>query len=571
MGYLNTKGVDQNTFDVIVIGSGISGGWAAKEFTEKGLNTLVLERGRDVKHQKDYPTTNKMPWEFEHRGQLTRQLIEENPVVSKCYAFREDALHFFVKDKEHPYVQDKPFDWIRGYQVGGKSLLWARQTQRWSEYDFEGPARDGFAVDWPIRYKDIAPWYSYVEKFAGISGNKDGLDILPDGEFLPAMEMNCVEDYFSKKMAASYNGNRPVIIGRAAHITSPQQIHLDQGRAQCQNRNLCQRGCPFGGYFSSNSSTIPWAMKTGKLTLKPNSVVHSVIYDDAKQKATGVRVIDAVSKQATEYFAKVIFVNAAALNTNLILLNSTSSRFPNGLGNDNGLLGKYVAFHNYRARVSAVYEGHLDKTSSGGRRPNSGYIPRFRNVKKQETNFLRGYAAGFGASRYNQGGEGWGEDLKKNLLNPTLGPWYVGSHMMGETIPKESGQVSLDASNKDEWGIPLLHVNVDYDDNDEKMVKDYLEQLTEMFTVAGFKNIETVDSKQAPGLDIHEMGGVRMGHDPKTSLLNKWNQLHHCKNVFVTDGACMTSTATQNPSLTYMALTARAADYAFNALKTGDL
>jgi choline dehydrogenase-like flavoprotein len=571
MGYLNTKGVDQNTFDVIVIGSGISGGWAAKEFTEKGLNTLVLERGRDVKHQKDYPTTNKMPWEFEHRGQLTRQLIEENPVVSKCYAFREDALHFFVKDKEHPYVQDKPFDWIRGYQVGGKSLLWARQTQRWSEYDFEGPARDGFAVDWPIRYKDIAPWYSYVEKFAGISGNKDGLDILPDGEFLPPMEMNCVEDYFSKKMAASYNGNRPVIIGRAAHITSPQQIHLDQGRAQCQNRNLCQRGCPFGGYFSSNSSTIPWAMKTGKLTLKPNSVVHSVIYDDAKQKATGVRVIDAVSKQATEYFAKVIFVNAAALNTNLILLNSTSSRFPNGLGNDNGLLGKYVAFHNYRARVSAVYEGHLDKTSSGGRRPNSGYIPRFRNVKKQETDFLRGYAAGFGGSRYNQGAEGWGVDLKKNLLNPTLGPWYVGSHMMGETIPKESGQVSLDASNKDEWGIPLLHVNVDYDDNDEKMVKDYLEQLTEMFTVAGFKNIETADSKQAPGLDIHEMGGVRMGHDPKTSLLNKWNQLHHCKNVFVTDGACMTSTATQNPSLTYMALTARAADYAFNALKTGDL
>ncbi len=571
MGYLNTKGVDQNTFDVIVIGSGISGGWAAKEFTEKGLNTLVLERGRDVKHQKDYPTTNKMPWEFEHRGQLTRQLIQENPVVSKCYAFREDALHFFVKDKEHPYVQDKPFDWIRGYQVGGKSLLWARQTQRWSEYDFEGPARDGFAVDWPIRYKDLAPWYSYVEKFAGISGNKDGLDILPDGEFLPPMEMNCVEDYFSKKMAASYNGNRPVIIGRAAHITSPQQIHLDQGRAQCQNRNLCQRGCPFGGYFSSNSSTIPRAMKTGKLTLKPNSVVHSVIYDDAKQKATGVRVIDAVSKQATEYFAKVIFVNAAALNTNLILLNSTSNRFPNGLGNDNGLLGKYVAFHNYRARVSAVYEGHLDKTSSGGRRPNSGYIPRFRNVKKQETDFLRGYAAGFGASRYNQGAEGWGEDLKKNLLNPTLGPWYVGSHMMGETIPKESGQVSLDASKKDEWGIPLLHVNVDYDDNDEKMVKDYLEQLTEMFTVAGFKNIETADSKQAPGLDIHEMGGVRMGHDPKTSLLNKWNQLHHCKNVFVTDGACMTSTATQNPSLTYMALTARAADYAFKALKTGDL
>jgi choline dehydrogenase-like flavoprotein len=570
MGYLNTKGVKENSYDVIIIGSGISGGWAAKEFTEKGLKTLVLERGRDVKHLKDYPTTNKMPWEFEHRGQLTREVIEANPVVSKCYAFREDALHFFVKDKEHPYVQQKPFDWIRGYQVGGKSLLWARQTQRWSEYDFEGPARDGFAVDWPIRYKELAPWYSYVEKFAGISGNKDGLDILPDGEFLPAMELNCVEDYFSKKMAAAYS-NRPVIIGRAAHITAPQPIHLEQGRAQCQNRNLCQRGCPFGGYFSSNSSTIPWAMRTGNLTLRPNSVVDSIIYDDAKQKASGVRVIDAITKEATEYFAPVLFVNAAALNTNLILLNSTSSRFPQGLGNENGLLGKYVAFHNYRARVSAVYDGFADKTTSGGRRPNSGYIPRFRNVKKQETDFLRGYAAGFGAYRPNQGAEGWGEELKKNLLNPKAGPWQVGSHMMGETIPKESSQVSLDANQKDEWGVPLLNINMEYDQNDEKMVKDYLEQMTEMFTVAGFKNIETTDSKQAPGLDIHEMGGVRMGLDPKTSLLNKWNQLHHCKNVFVTDGACMTSTATQNPSLTYMALTARAVDYAFKALKAGDL
>lgn len=570
MGYLNTKGVKENTYDVIVIGSGISGGWAAKEFTEKGLKTLVLERGRDVKHLKDYPTTNKMPWEFEHRGQLTRELIDANPVVSKCYAFREDALHFFVKDKEHPYVQDKPFDWIRGYQVGGKSLLWARQTQRWSEYDFEGPARDGFAVDWPIRYKDMAPWYSYVEKFAGISGNKDGLAILPDGEFLPAMEMNCVEDYFSKKMASAYK-NRPVIIGRAAHITAPQPIHLEQGRAQCQNRNLCQRGCPFGGYFSSNASTIPWAMKTGNLSLRPNAVVDSIIYDEGKQKATGVRVIDAVTKQTTEYFAPVLFVNAAALNTNLILLNSKSNRFPNGLGNDNGLMGKYVAFHNYRARVSAQYDGFADKNSSGGRRPNSGYIPRFRNVERQETDFLRGYAAGFGAYRSFEGATGWGEELKTSLLHPTLGPWRVGSHMMGETIPKESNTVSLDTNQKDEWGMPLLHINMQYDDNDEKMVKDFFEQITEMYTVAGFTNIETVDSKQAPGLDIHEMGGVRMGHDAKTSLLNKWNQLHACKNVFVTDGACMTSTATQNPSLTYMALAARAADFAFKALKAGEL
>ncbi|ULQ55998.1 GMC family oxidoreductase [Flavihumibacter rivuli] len=569
MGNLNTKGTAENTFDAIVIGSGISGGWAAKEFTGKGLKTLVLERGKDVKHIKDYPTTNMNPWEFEHRGQLTAEIRDANPIISKCYAFREDALHFFVKDKEHPYVQDKPFDWIRGYQVGGKSLMWARQTQRWSEFDFEGPARDGFAVDWPIRYKDIAPWYSHVEKFAGISGNKDGIPQLPDGEFLPPMEMNCVEKYFSEKVASNYR-DRQVIIGRAAHLTAPQPIHLEQGRAQCQNRDLCQRGCPFGGYFSSNSSTIPWAMKTGNMTLKTNAVVHSIIYDEQQQKATGVRVIDAVTKQATEYFAPVIFVNAAALNTNLILLNSTSSRFPNGLGNDSGLLGKYVAFHNYRARVSASYEGFADFTTEG-RRPNSGYIPRFRNVSKQETDFLRGYAAGFGAYRVNEPANGWGEELKRKLDNPKPGLWQVGSHMMGETIPKESNRVFLDKDQKDEWGIPLLHTDIAYDDNDEKMVKDYIEQLTEMFTKAGFSDIKAADSRQAPGLDIHEMGGVRMGKDPRTSLLNEWNQLHHCKNVFVTDGACMTSTATQNPSLTYMALTARAVDHAVNELKKKNL
>lgn len=569
MGNLNIKGLKERTFDAIVIGSGISGGWAAKEFTEKGLTTLVLERGKDVKHLKDYPTTNMNPWEFEHRGQLTNAIVEENPVVSKCYAFREDALHFFVKDKEHPYVQDKPFDWIRGYQVGGKSLLWARQTQRWSDFDFTGPARDGFAVDWPIRYKDIDPWYSYVEKFAGISGNKDGLPQLPDGEFLPPMELNCVEKYFKETMASRFK-DRPVIIGRAAHLTKPQQIHLDQGRAQCQNRDLCQRGCPFGGYFSSNSSTIPWAMKTGKMTLQPNAVVHSIIFDDNLQKATGVRVIDTVSKTATEYFAPVIFVNAAAMNTNLILLNSVSGRFPNGLGNDNGLLGKYVAFHNYRGRVNARYEGLLDSTTEG-RRPNSGYIPRFRNLAKQETGFLRGYAAGFGGRRSNLPSNGWGADLKKQLDQPKPGSWDVGSHIMGETIPKETSRVSLDAAKKDEWGVPLLHIDMAYDDNDEKMLQDYFEQLTEMFEAAGFTDIKTNDSKQAPGLDIHEMGGVRMGNDPTTSLLNKWNQLHACKNVFVTDGACMTSTSTQNPSLTYMALTARAVDYAVKEMKKGNI
>lgn len=569
MGYLNNKGLKERTFDAIVIGSGISGGWAAKEFCDKGLNTLVLERGRDVRHNKDYPTTNMLPYQFEHRGQLTDEIKQENPIASRCYAFREDAMHFFVKDKEHPYIEDKPFDWIRGYQVGGKSLLWARQTQRWSDFDFEGPARDGFAVDWPIRYKDLAPWYSYVEKFAGITGNKDGLEALPDGEFLPPMELNCVEKYFSEKVTEKYK-NRHVIIGRAAHITKPQQIHLDQGRAQCQHRDLCQRGCPFGGYFSSNSSTIPWALRSGKLTLQTHAVVHSIIYDEKAGKATGVRVINALDKTATEYFAPVIFVNAAALNTNLILLNSTSSRFPNGLGNDNGLLGKYVAFHNYRGEVSGQYEGFLDSTTSG-RRPNSGYIPRFRNLHRQETGFLRGYAAGFGAGRTMQPATGWGADLKAQLDKPKPGVWQVGSHMMGETIPKEHSRVSLDAQRKDDWGVPLLHIDMAYDDNDEKMLKDYWEQLSEMFTAAGFTHVQTRDSQRRPGLDIHEMGGVRMGKDPKTSLLNQWNQLHACKNVFVTDGACMTSTSTQNPSLTYMALTARAVDYAVAEMKKGNL
>ena len=567
MAHLNIDSIKSRTYDAIVIGSGISGGWSAKELTERGLKTLVLERGRDVKHITDYPTTSMMPWEFKHRGKIPEDITRSNPIVSRCYAFREDAQHFFVKDQEHPYTQEKPFDWIRGYQVGGKSLLWARHTQRWSDFDFEGPARDGFAVDWPIRYKDLAPWYSHVEKFAGISGNKDGLAELPDGEFLPPFELNCVEKYFKEQVASHYKNARHVIIARCAHVTQPQPVHLEQGRAQCQNRTLCQRGCPFGGYFSSNASTLPWAAKTGNLTLRPQSVVHSILYDDTKGKATGVRVIDAVTKEAIEFYAPVIFVNASALNTNLILLNSRSSRFPDGLGNDNGLLGKFVAFHNYRARVSAEYDGFQDSTAQG-RRPTSAYIPRFRNVFKQETDFLRGYAAGFSAGRYDeQSHDGLGVALKEKLAVTKLGGWRVGSHIMGETIPKESNYVALDPNATDDWGIPRLKISVDYDDNDEKMVADFLAQLSEMFTQAGFTNIRTSDSKQAPGLDIHEMGGVRMGNDPKTSLLNRWNQLHACKNVFVTDGACMTSTSTQNPSLTYMALSARAVDYAVKSSK----
>jgi len=563
-------GDNKKTFDAIVIGSGMSGGWAAKEFCEKGLKTLLLERGRDVKHLKDYPTTNMLPWEFEHRGQVPYAIAKDNPSISRCYAFKEDAMHFFVKDKEHPYIQEKPFDWIRGYQVGGKSIMWARQTQRWSDFDFEGPARDGFAVDWPIRYKDLAPWYSYVEKFAGISGNKDGLEELPDGEFLPPWDLTCVENHFKETVGEQYK-DRHVIFARCAHLTEPAPIHIEQGRGQCQARNLCQRGCPFGGYFNANSTTIPWAEKTGNLTLRPHSVVHSIIYDEEKGKATGVRVIDANTKEVVEFFAEVIFVNAGALNTNLILLNSTSKRFPNGIGNDNGLLGKYVAFHNYRARITAKYDGLLEfKTENG--RASGAYIPRFRNLRKQETDFLRGYATTFNANRNtNTKQEGFGEGLKDGLMKPGLGSWNIGSQCMGETIPKENNYVALDKEQKDEWGIPLLKISIDYDENDEKMILDFFEQYTEMYARAGFTDIKTTDSKQAPGLDIHEMGGVRMGRDSKSSLLNEWNQLHECKNVFVTDGACMTSTSTQNPSLTYMALTARAANHAVELLKKNDL
>jgi len=565
--------MSETIYDAIVIGAGMSGSWAAKEFCEKGLKTLMLERGRDVKHKEDYPTANLNSWELDRRGEMPFDVKEANPSIARCYAFREDNQHFFVKDQDHPYIQDKPFDWIRGYQVGGKSIMWARQTQRWSDYDFEGPARDGFAVDWPIRYKDLAPWYSHVEKFVGIAGNKDGIDTIPDGEFLPAWEMNCVQKYFQKVVKEKYR-DRQVVFGRCAHLSKPNEIHLVQGRGTCLTRRECERGCPFGGYFNANSSTIPWATKTGNLTLQPFAVVESVLFDETTGQASGVRVIDSNTKQVTEYKAKVIFVNAGALNTNMILLNSKSKRFPNGLGNDNNLMGTHVAFHNYRAKISARCESFADKRYRGGI-PTSGYIPRFRNVYRQQTEFLRGYAAGFGANRWLQTANptGLGQDLTDSIINdtPQLSGWNVGSHMMGETIPKKSNYVKLSDTQKDEWGMPLLHISMDYNDNDEKMMQDFFDQFTEMYEKAGFTDIKTRDTKQAAGLDIHEMGGIRMGRDPKTSLLNAWNQLHSCKNVFVTDGACMTSTSTQNPSLTYMAMAARSANYAVEELKKGNL
>jgi choline dehydrogenase-like flavoprotein len=570
--YINNNTVQKdNHYDAIVIGSGISGGWAAKELTEKGLKTLVIERGRNVEHIKDYPTTNMMPYEFEHNLDVPYEIRKENPVVSRCYAFREDAMHFFVKDKEHPYIQEKPFDWIRGYQVGGKSLLWARQTQRWSDLDFEGPARDGFAVDWPIRYKDIAPWYSHVEKFVGISGNRDNIATLPDGEFLPAYPLNTVEQYFRDQLAANY-GDRTVISARCAHLSEPQPIHLEQGRGKCMNRTICQRGCPFGGYFASNSSTIPWAARTGNLSMLTDSIAESIIVDEETGKAKGVRVIDTNTKKTTEYYAKVVFLNASTINSIAVLLNSRSKALENGIGNENDLVGKYLAFHNYSARISAQYDGATDLATDGRNPAGGGYIPRFRNVHKQETDFLRGYAAGFNAGRYTYTERnGIGEELKESLDNPKLGGWTVGSHMMGETIPKESNWARLDDKEKDPWGMPQIRISVDYDDNDVKMKADYLDQMSEMFEKAGFTNIRRNESSQAPGLDIHEMGGARMGKDPKTSVLNAFNQVHSCKNVFVTDGACMTSTSSQNPSLTYMALAARAVDHAVNELRKGNI
>lgn len=561
---VNISGLNHsNNFDAIVIGSGITGGWAAKELCEKGLKTLVLERGRNVEHIKDYPTAMMNSWDFQHRLKMPQKVIEENPVLSRCYAFNESTKHFFVKDNEHPYQQIKPFDWIRGYQVGGKSLMWARWTQRWSNLDFEANAKDGVTVDWPIRYEDIAPWYSYVEKFVGISGNRDGLPQIPDGEFLPPMEMNCVEKHFKDQLESNYI-NRNLVISRTANLT---QAHL--GRGPCQYRDRCYRGCPFGGYFSSNSATLPAAMETGNFTLRPFSVVHSIIYDGGKGKATGVRIIDAETKEIEEYYANIIFVNAGTLNSTSILLNSTSNRFPNGLGNDSGVLGHYLMDHNYRGRLKADVDGFMDKYYYG-KRPTGTYLPRFRNIGLDvQDSFLRGYSYSVFASRKMSNIKAsempFGADFKEKLTEP--GPWEISLGGMGEHLPDYDNHMKLSKDQKDEWGMPILKIDCEYKTNELNMLKDILNSGVEMLEKAGFKNIEKVDSEESPGLAIHEMGTARMGKDPKTSILNSFNQMHAVKNVFVTDGACMTSSACQNPSITYMALTARAVDYAVSELK----
>ena len=567
--HINSGGKDSHTYDAIVIGSGISGGWAAKELCEQGLRTLVLERGRNVEHIKDYPTYNIDPWQFPHRGRMPKEALDKNPLISKAAGYAEDTAHFFIQDTDHPYIQEKPFDWIRGYQVGGKSLTWGRSCQRWSDWDFTAPVRYGYGIEWPIGYNDIAPWYSYAERFIGVCGMAENIESMPDGEFLPGYELNCIEQQLRSTLSKQFK--RHYITGRWAQLTEPTALHLQQGRGQCQNRNLCMRGCPFGGYFSSVTCTLPWAQKTNNLTIRPHSVVHSIIYDEQLQKATGVRVVDAQTKAVTEYFARIIFVNASALNSNLILLNSTSNRFPNGLGNDNGLMGKYICFHNYRGSMGATFEGYKNQYFYG-KKPAECVIPNFRNLKERDADFVGGYVIFSGGYRsrldYDMP-DGIGAAYKDALSEP--GPWGAYMYMQGETIPKASNHVRLSNEHKDAYDMPLLITSVGYDENDDKMVQDFLREGKAMLEAAGAVEVHTHDSQQPPGLDIHEMGGVRMGKDPNTSLLNAFNQLHQCKNVFVTDGACMTSTGNQSPSILYMALTARAAQYAAAEMKKGKL
>jgi choline dehydrogenase-like flavoprotein len=566
---LNIRAQDQNTYDAIVVGTGISGGWAAKELTEKGLKTLVLERGRDVRHVIDYPTMTKEPWQLPHANKLPAEEIKFYPVQSRTNWVTQANKHWWVKDDEHPYTEIKPFDWIRGYHTGGRSIMWGKQTYRLSDLDFEANAKDGVGVDWPIRYKDLASWYDHVETFIGVSGRSEGLPQLPDGKFLPPMDLNCVEEFFKEKMAEKFN--RVITIGRVAHLTAA--LPHDPSRGICQSRNMCDRGCPYGAYFSSNASTLPAAAKTGNMIFRPNSVVHSIIYDEKKGKAVGVRVLDPESKQEVEFFAKIIFLNASTLGSTHILLNSTSSRFPNGLGNGSDQLGRNLMDHQYRAGADAKVEGFDDKYYIG-RRPNGIYIPRFRNVgTDKRTDYIRGFGYQGAASRseWSRGVSemAFGAELKEALTTP--GSWSIGVTGFGECLPNPQNRVTLNNDKRDINGMPTLNIDATWGDNEKAMRKDMKESAAEMLEAAGFKNVNMFDNPNNMGLGIHEMGTARMGKDPKTSVLNKWNQVHEAPNVFVTDGAAMTSSGCQNPSLTYMALTARAADYAVKELKKGNL
>lgn len=568
--YFNSEGQNEVSYDAIVIGSGISGGWAAKELTEKGLKTLVLERGRMVRHG-EYPTANLDDWELPNRNKMTLEELKDYPIQSRTgYTITPAYLHWWPKDTEHPYTEIKPFDWIRAYHVGGRSLLWGRQSYRLSPMDFEANLKDGIAVDWPVRYNDIAPWYDYVEKYIGVSGQKENLPQLPDGQFLPPMELNCIEKDVKAKIEARFPERR-MTIGRTAHITSEGGHN---GRGTCLSRNRCMRGCPYGAYFSSNASTLPAAEATGNLTIRPNSIVTEIIFDDATQKAKGVRILDAETKETTEYYAKVIFLCASTLGTTQILLNSTSERFPNGLGNDSGELGHNLMDHHFRLGANGRSEDFKDKYFKG-RRPNGIYIPRFQNLdaKTKRDNYIRGFGYQGGGGR-----EGWsryiaeanfGKALKETLTAP--GEWTMGLMAFGECLPYHENQVTLNKEKKDIYGLPTLNLDAEWKTNEYEMRKEMMSAAAEMLEAAGLKDVKTFDSGCNPGLGIHEMGTARMGRDPKSSVLNQWNQMHAVKNVFVTDGSFMTSAGCQNPSLTYMAFTARAADFAVSELKKGNL
>jgi len=547
-----------NTYDAIIVGSGISGGWAAKELCEKGLKVLLLERGRNVEHIKDYPTATKDPWEFKHRLTLSPEDKKKFFIQSRHYSIREDNKHFYINDGENRYTETKRFDWIRGDIVGGRSLLWARACYRWSDLDLGSNAKDGHGVDWPIRYKDIAPWYDHVEKFIGVSGNNDGIPHLPDGQFLPPFEMNVVEKYFKEKIEAKYN-DRKVIIGRTANLTQPVK-----GRGQCQARDLCHRGCPFGAYFSTNASTIPAAYATNNLTVRPHSLVNRVLYDEQKKKATGVEIIDTETMQTEEFYARIIFLNASTVATAFILLNSTSPRFPNGLGNGSDQVGRNLMDHHKGLSISAEVEG-FEEWTTFGRRPTNSFMPRFRNVTTKEKNFLRGYYVGVGAGRGRRTDAPIGEELKLASTEP--GQWRLNLGPYGECLPYADNRVTLDHNKKDKWGRPQIVVDCEFKENERAMHEDMKVTASEMLEAVGLKNIKVSGSMSFPGNANHEMGTARMGHDPKTSVLNKWNQMHEVPNVFITDGSCMTSSSYQNPSLTYMALTARACDYAVGEMK----
>ncbi len=561
-------------YDVIIVGSGITGGWAAKEFCEKGLKTLMVERGRPVEHRKDYIGEGVKTWQQPYRGKVAQNLVEtQHHVQQQCYAFNDSTKHFFNNDQDYPYSTSEgtKFSWIRGNQLGGKSLLWHRQSYRWSDLDFEANSKDGFGTEWPIRYKDLEPWYDYVETHVGISGSKEGIPQLPDSQFIEAFEFNSVEKRIKENLEKIYD-DRKLIMGRCAHLTKPAEHHVKQGRGPCMARNECQKGCSFGAYFSTQSSTLPAAQKTDNLTVATNSIVHSVIYDEKSKRATGVRVIDCETMATREYYGKIVFLCASTLGTTQIMLNSVSKTFPNGIANSSGVLGHYLTDHCYNAGATADIPGFEDEYYSG-RRPTSLYIPRFQNILDKNPKFLRGYA--FSGEAYREpwwefnNKPGFGVDFKNNIKQG--GGWKFRVHASGEMLPRYENSVKLHATKKDKWGIPQLHFNCGYSENEKSMMEHAAQSAAEMFKALGFKNIHAYTKDDPMGLVIHEMGTARMGLDPETSVLNGNNQCHDVANLFVTDGACMASSAWQNPSLTYMALTARACDFAVKELKAGRL